>query len=333
MFSSIFLWCLPDLTFAESQCVPGPTIPENVNKDPSWVEGIEIWLEMETVCQNDYVEVGLNSGFGCPPYYWSLSKTGFHFDHIGGSQQAITFTDEEVLQIWADGTATGIASIQVADDCNNPATAQLTECVSACCGNPPLLQYDMTSSGIQMGRSATKTLYIQGGCPPFTWTLDQTNGNGFSVVNSQTSIRENTLTTNGSACGSVKMLIEDACGNETAGGVRCSVGTYARFLSFTIEVTGEADTIEYSSGYYYAEKDIGSHFQEQHFTCVTYGVPCYDPGWPHFWEECATYQLYRFPQACEQGISPAPMCECEVWNGARRCCGNVYAVFYEYVCN
>jgi hypothetical protein len=117
MFASILLLDLPGFVSAQGQCDAGPTITEEILKDPMYDE-IEIALSQETVAANSYVNAWIGSGFSCPPYQWSLVGTGFHFRSVSGPTTATTYSDDETLQVWADGTACGAATVVVSDQCD-----------------------------------------------------------------------------------------------------------------------------------------------------------------------------------------------------------------------
>ena len=62
-----------------------------------------------------------------PPYSWSLSGSGFHFNNISGPTSEETESTSETLQLWADNTACGSAIITVIDPCGKKATASVRE--------------------------------------------------------------------------------------------------------------------------------------------------------------------------------------------------------------
>ena len=63
-----------------------------------------------------------SDGKACPPYNWSVSGTGFHFNSASGPTAATTNADLETLQLWADDTACGTATITVTDNCEGTDT-------------------------------------------------------------------------------------------------------------------------------------------------------------------------------------------------------------------
>jgi len=103
-----------------AMCWPDEIIvPDDWNRLPD----NSIYSSSEQVDPNDYVEVWVDSeGLGCPPYSWTVSGKGFHFNTISGPTTASTDADMEVLQLWADDTACGSAAINVADSCGQTGT-------------------------------------------------------------------------------------------------------------------------------------------------------------------------------------------------------------------
>jgi hypothetical protein len=78
----------------------------------------KIYWDNDEIARKDYVNVWVDSeDRACPTYSWSVSGTGFHFDSASGPTTATTNADLEKLQLWADGTACGPATIIVTDLC------------------------------------------------------------------------------------------------------------------------------------------------------------------------------------------------------------------------
>jgi hypothetical protein len=121
----VFLLGNASISFAQGQCDAGPTTTETVTKGPSWSDGIEIVVSSESISRTFSIDAWVVSGFGCPPYQWSLDGTGFHFESIRGPTTATTYADIEIIEIWADASACGTLIIEVLDQCNPSAEREV----------------------------------------------------------------------------------------------------------------------------------------------------------------------------------------------------------------
>ncbi|MCK4792353.1 MAG: hypothetical protein KAV87_51965 [Desulfobacteraceae bacterium] len=102
-----------------------PTVTGNVDKPEGW-NSPKIYTSSEEVDLNNFVKVWVDSeGWARPPYSWSVSGTGFHFGSVSGPTTATTNEDLEELELWADDTACGTATITVTDSYNNTETAYI----------------------------------------------------------------------------------------------------------------------------------------------------------------------------------------------------------------
>jgi hypothetical protein len=71
----------------------GSTIPDSIKYT------LNIFTSNDTVERDNYVNVWVDSdGKACPPYNWSVSGTGFHFNSPSGPTTATTNADLETLQ-------------------------------------------------------------------------------------------------------------------------------------------------------------------------------------------------------------------------------------------
>lgn len=71
-----------------------------------------------TIDRGTSIDVYVDSdGLACPPFSWSISGSGLHFNNITGPITAETTYDGEIIQIWADNDACGSAEIIVTDYC------------------------------------------------------------------------------------------------------------------------------------------------------------------------------------------------------------------------
>jgi hypothetical protein len=94
MFASSLLWSLPGLTFAQGQCLPGPTITETIEEDFCWIE-----CELPNPCDCEFPVLITYPGpeeaviapgeslmirvcGGAPPFTWSVTgDNGWTLDH------------------------------------------------------------------------------------------------------------------------------------------------------------------------------------------------------------------------------------------------------------
>ena len=109
----------------QSDTPPISTVPGNRIIPPNWRDAYKpkIYSDSDEIARNNYVNVWVYSeGRACPPYSWSVSGTGFHFDSASGPTTATTNADLETLELWADGTACGSATISVTDGCGDTTT-------------------------------------------------------------------------------------------------------------------------------------------------------------------------------------------------------------------
>lgn len=115
-----FILQLSTIVFANDCQTPISTEPGNRIIPPNWRDAYKpkIYSNNDEIARNNYVNVWVYSeGRACPTYSWSVSGTGFHFDSASGPTTATTNADMETLQLWADGTACGTATITVTDLC------------------------------------------------------------------------------------------------------------------------------------------------------------------------------------------------------------------------
>jgi len=123
VFIFSFILQLSTIVFAndcQSDTPPISTEPGNRIIPSNWRDAYkpEIFSNNDEIARNNYVNVWVDSdGKACPPYNWSVSGTGFHFNSASGPTTATTNADLETLQLWADGTACGTATITVTDLC------------------------------------------------------------------------------------------------------------------------------------------------------------------------------------------------------------------------
>ncbi len=78
---------------------------------------------------------------GYPTCNWQVSGTGFHFDSISGPAGETTLEDGEPLQLWADNSACGSASITVSGNCGDDGEASVRQPNNGTWGDPIHQEY------------------------------------------------------------------------------------------------------------------------------------------------------------------------------------------------
>ena len=89
--------------------------------------------------------------------------------------------------------------------------------------------WDSVNSPTTITPSTSETVYITGGAPPFTWTIDTggISGTGFTLANATTTVRNNTLIAASGACGTAGIKVNcTKCGGEVSGYVKSTVGVW-----------------------------------------------------------------------------------------------------------
>jgi len=75
-----------------------PTIPADYNYSEDWFSTLAIYSGGETIDPNDSVALWVDTeGWGCPPYSWSASDTGYSLDND------TTYNDFETVILTSDG--------------------------------------------------------------------------------------------------------------------------------------------------------------------------------------------------------------------------------------
>jgi hypothetical protein len=148
--------------------------------------------------------IGVSDGYG--PFLWEI---------VGG--YGFTLGDSETTGttniLYADSGACGTSQIKVTDMCQTEIVGSVT------CEQLPLMTYDWANSGQTCGRPDNVFIQISGGTPPYIWDI---SGTGFSIQSVQTYGITNTVYASSAACGTATITIEDACGTQVDGSIRCT---------------------------------------------------------------------------------------------------------------
>lgn len=88
--------------------------------------------------------------------------------------------------------------------------------VADCC----TIEWDYDNSDHTVARNGTADVFVIGGEDTYSWTLTQPNGSGFSLGSATTTVPQNTVDADATACGSCHITVT-SCGDSTEGTLRC----------------------------------------------------------------------------------------------------------------
>ena len=191
---------------------------------------------------------------GCPPFTWEVD------DEELTLANAATNSRRNKLTVSGDATK---GTLTVVDSCE----ASVAACL---CFDPSGFAYDTENSGETIDRSDSIEVFVEGGCPPFTWSV---SGTDFSLDNETTTSRQNTLNAGASACGTATITVTDDCGDEITGYVRCTYGEWI-LKSNDCQLSGVGTYLGASYPSYYYELISGNKKQLQ-TTYKSWAGSCY----------------------------------------------------------
>ena len=109
------------------------------------------------------------------------------------------------------------------------------DCEACTCGVDPVLAFDDANTSDTIVKNNSITVYVTGGCPPFTWAAP---GTGYSWASGETTARENVLSCVDGACGAqfaayATVTVTDKCTDSFTTYIRNTSGqwNYAGFRS------------------------------------------------------------------------------------------------------
>lgn len=108
-----------------------------------------------------------------------------------------------------------------------------------CDEEPPLTYYQYNPT--EIGKSENKDIYVDGGCPPYGWSVKGTGFN-FLIVDG-TSEGVNELRANGTACGDADITVTDNCYATVTGTVATNIDCCDPAPGFSIDDDATSDTI------------------------------------------------------------------------------------------
>jgi hypothetical protein len=103
---------------AEDLCI-FPTTTKEVSFPPEWYGGPEIHAEKLTIARGEGIALWctVQDGIPCSSFSWTVSGKGFHFEDVSGPTTGQTEEEFQIIELWADTTACGTATITVTDAC------------------------------------------------------------------------------------------------------------------------------------------------------------------------------------------------------------------------
>ena len=160
---------------------------------------------------------------GKPNYYWTINGDGNLWFDAAHTIQEIETYDPSVTVYSGDeeeiGPSDVTVTITVNDGCASLAlqTIDILSCCSALPSGELSIDEDSTPDVISKGGSIN--VYIEGGCPPFTWSA---SGSGYSFDESETTERVNVLNCDSGNCGInydpyTTITVTDKCGSVAQG--------------------------------------------------------------------------------------------------------------------
>lgn len=256
---------------------------------------------------------------GNPPYTWEITGGhGYSLEHestndLGGRP------DERLNSqntLYSSTDSCGTAKVKITDNCQTEVICEFDSSIASD------FEYDWTNSAQTAARNANVDVFVTGGTPPYTWYV---SGTGFSLQNIETYSATNTVYTDGTACGSGVITVEDVCGVQVEGGVRCTdlsgewVVIYPGNTVCKFHMQGVCDGqywIEGIQGEYKIKEHIQTACRNNDHTCpagdcsgadvfvfdpTVYGGTCLVPGCPDGKITCACWSQNLGGTGCGLG--------------------------------
>lgn len=115
------------------------------------------------------------------------------------------------------------------------------------------LEWDTTISPATIGRASRVTIAVNGGAPPFNWSV---SGNDFYLESPKTAGRTNVLSTGDVACGTATITVTDSCGEVVTGQVRCTSGAWVANHD-VCSCPGPWTSYQFMEGYWKFTREVG----------------------------------------------------------------------------
>jgi len=211
----------PRIPFAD------PVAGEDWELQPGGLYNCHAWTT-DCFCQGQETTITISADNPITGIKMTWGKTGTSVSLLNG----IGTTTISVL-IAADEDQVGWITIHV-DMVTLTKTGGLLHCEdhvniwscpeSQCCGDCSDFVLDTVSTAQTIARNSSIALVVSGGTGPYTWTLSQTLGNGFTIDASTSA--STTLYADGTACGTADILVTDNCDCEVEFSIRCTTGVW-----------------------------------------------------------------------------------------------------------
>lgn len=195
---------------------------------------------------------------GNPSYNWEIvGGHGYSLGHettenIGGRPDG-RLNSRNTLYSSTDSC--GTAQVKITDNCQTELICEFPSSIASD------FEYDWVNSAQTVAKSSNVKVFISGGSPPYTWYV---SGVGFSLHDIETYGNDNTVYADSTACGGGTITVEDICGVQVNGSVRCTTG-----LWIMTEDTNNGDTAcggMFGAGYNYRQSlpyDWPAHYISQ----------------------------------------------------------------------
>jgi hypothetical protein len=175
----------------------------------------------------------------------------------------------------ASGTVDCVLVLQTAS--GQSCSARVT--VNSCDPDNAVI-WDWVNSAETINKSSSVSVYVEGGYPPYTWSV---SGTGFTLGNEVTIGVANSLIADADSCGSASITVTDACGFSASGAVRnVDEGQWEDVIPAECMFPGfQADTMSLGSSMdleltlgQYKQRTVYRQFGYNYGCCIPEEPPC-----------------------------------------------------------
>lgn len=196
-----------------------------------------------------YAPVDCEEPIEChPAVFCSHDQSGSDCEwHFGGGYLRTEVDNTwpfPAIKVWIDpakvipGTEISAVTITFIDGLGHSCWEEVQLECGDCCSDPETLTYPgIGTNPAVVNQGSTDTVYITGGCPPFSWSVSGVQGQtGFTInggSSAQTTGRSATFGVGGSTRGTAEISITDVCGTNVVGYVRSNAGVWVNLSCVT----------------------------------------------------------------------------------------------------
>ena len=278
---------------------PGPPTvgcaPDNISDNPSgsapgdrFRKPLEDGCTCEEICQAEFDIHDTTQGYDDGSYRTIADIIEDDYGHPYGSPP-----------FWEDY---GPLKQDALDDC-------LDDCAD--CNTADPLEWPDTNPDT-IAKNSQEAVWVVGGVGPYQWSV---SGTGFSLITDVTQGGINILIADETACGPASITVQDYCGSEVTGEVRCTSGLWCQIDSCT------AGTLQGQFGYY-TVYEIQGKYKYRAVFCYEYEEGTCYPG------RCAGCVTVG---ACPTPIAPPPHAR-NAPNVSKLCCC-IQSTKWEWKCS